>query len=146
MGILGELFKQIIKKPATNPFPVKYAPSTETLKKVAKGEVTLDQLNPPVPTPDHFRGRVMYYKDRCIGCRMCLRVCPSKAIEFIKEEKKIKIYVGRCTFCEMCVNICPKDALEMSGDFLMADYEPYAETLITTGDPEPKTEKEDSED
>ena len=144
MGILSELFKQGMKKPATNPFPLKHAPNTATLARIAKGELTLDELEPTIKVPEHFRGRVKYYKNRCIGCRMCMKVCPSKAIEFIKEEKKIKIYVARCTFCQMCVDICPVEALGMGDDvdsFLLADYDKYSEALITTEDPDPDPER-----
>jgi len=145
MGILSELFKQGIKKPATNPFPVRHAPDTATLAKLAKGELTLDELEPTVKVPENFRGRAQYYKNRCVGCGMCTKVCPSKAIEFIKEEKKIKIYVARCTFCQMCVDICPVEALEMGhgrDSFLLADYEKYSEALITVEDPEPEKARE----
>jgi len=140
MGILSELFKQGIKKPSTNAFPVKYAPDISTLKKVGKGEISLDDLAPPVNVPPGFRGRVHYYRNRCTGCQMCTQVCPSKAIEFMTEEKKIKIYIARCTFCEMCVDVCPVDALAMGNDkesFLLADYDKYSEFLITTEDPDP---------
>ena len=152
MGILAEIFKQAIKKPATNVWPVKYAPPTSALMAIKDGKLTLDELaklpgnDPPVKVPDGFRGRVLYYKDRCIGCKSCLKVCPSKAIEFIPDEKKIKIYVARCTFCQMCVDICPPkvQALAVSHgpyDFLMAEVDQYASNLITTQDPDPDPDR-----
>ena len=143
MGILHELFKQGLKKPDTNPFPVVYAPDTATLMKVKNGDIPISALAQPVPIPEGFRGRVHYYKNRCIGCKSCLKVCPSKAIEYIPEEKKIKIYVARCTFCQMCVDICPPNASalkmgnESAFDFLLADYDPYTDALITVEDEDP---------
>ena len=91
------LFKQVFEKPFTNKFPVKYAPKnvTSLLEKVGKGEVS---IIPPVEIPDAdvYRGKIVYEKETCIGCKMCVKVCPAKAIEFLEEEKKIRIYIGRC--------------------------------------------------
>ena len=87
-----ELIRQLFHKPATNCFPVKYYPSkttvTDIMKKVQNGEI---KINSPVEIPDKFRGKIAYEREKCIGCRLCVRVCPSRAIEFLPEEKKIKI-------------------------------------------------------
>lgn len=140
-----ELLKQLFRKPATNKFPVKYTPKsvTETMKKVEKGEV---KINPPVEIPPNFRGKVSYDRDKCIGCGICVKVCPAKAIELVPDEKavtsnnkdgakpaapmKIRIYISRCTFCSQCVDVCPKKCLGMSGEFLLADADRFADGLI----------------
>lgn len=123
------LIKQVFQKPFTNKFPVKYAPKNVTalLQKVEKGEV---KINPPVESPEYFRGKILYDKEKCIGCKMCIRVCPPKAIEFKEEEKKIKIYLGRCIFCSQCNDVCPVDALHMGKEFLLADVDRLSENLI----------------
>jgi len=114
-----ELLKQLFKKPSTNVFPVTYCPDSviELLEKVEKGEV---KINPPVDIPKNFRGKIVYDRDKCIGCKLCLKVCPSNAIEFIPETKKIKIHVDHCICCSQCNDICPKNCLSMSKDFLVA--------------------------
>jgi formate hydrogenlyase subunit 6/NADH:ubiquinone oxidoreductase subunit I len=121
--------KQLFQKPFTNKFPVKYAPNNVTalLKKVGKNEI---KLNPVIEIPERFRGKIIYETDKCIGCKMCIRVCPAKAIEFKKAEKKVKIYVGRCIFCSECNDICPSECLHMSHDFLLADTNRLSENLI----------------
>jgi ferredoxin len=120
---------QMLKKPFTNKFPVKYAPSSPSrfLEKVEKGEI---KINPPVPVPERFRGRITYDKDKCIGCRLCLQVCPSEAIEYKTEEKKIRIYLARCTFCAQCNEVCPVSCLSMSNEFLLSDTDKYSNSLI----------------
>ena len=119
----------MLHKPFTNKFPVKYAPKNVTalLQKVASGEA---QINPPVPTPEHFRGKIHYEMDKCIGCKMCIRVCPAKVIEFKEDEKKIKMYVARCIFCGQCVEVCPVDCLHMTDEFLLADVDRLSDNLI----------------
>ena len=123
------LMKQLFQKPFTNKFPVKYAPKNVTalLQKVEKGEV---KINPPIELPDYFRGKILYDKEKCIGCKMCIRVCPAKAIDFKEEEKKIKIYLGRCIFCSQCNDVCPVDALHMGREFLLASTNRLDESLI----------------
>jgi len=123
------LIKQLFKKPVTNAFPAKYMPEsvTELLAKVEKGEA---EINPPVETPPDFRGKPTYDREKCIGCRMCIKVCPTGAIEFIPETRKVKIFLARCAFCSQCVDACPVKCLCMSGEFLLSDYDKYSENLI----------------
>jgi formate hydrogenlyase subunit 6/NADH:ubiquinone oxidoreductase subunit I len=122
MGMVGELLKQLFKKSATNQFPVKYAPksTTKLLEKVAKGEA---KINPPIPVPPNFRGRLSYVREKCILCRQCLRVCPAAALEFDQPSNAIKHYVARCTFCSQCVDICPTKCLAMTDEFLLSAYD-----------------------
>ncbi|MEM0493532.1 MAG: 4Fe-4S dicluster domain-containing protein [Candidatus Thermoplasmatota archaeon] len=123
------LLAQMFKKPFTNKFPVKYTPSSPTrlMERVNKGEV---RINPPVQVPERFRGKISYDKDKCIGCKLCLQVCPSAAIEYKTEEKKIKIYLARCTFCSQCNDVCPVSCLSMSNEFLLSDTDKYSKDLI----------------
>jgi len=102
--------KQLLRKPATNPFPVKRMPRSVTglLSKVAAGRAS---IHPPVPTPTDLRGKIAYDREKCIGCQLCLRVCPASVIRFLPEEKKIRMYVARCTFCAQCVDACPVQAI-----------------------------------
>ncbi|MDD5778411.1 MAG: 4Fe-4S dicluster domain-containing protein [Candidatus Thermoplasmatota archaeon] len=128
--MIKQVLKQVFKKPFTNKFPVKYAPKNVSalLQKVERGEA---QINPPVPTPDHFRGRIVYEGEKCIGCKMCIKVCPAKVIEFREEEKKIRMYVARCIFCSQCVDVCPVNCLHISDTYLLAHTDRLdPETLI----------------
>jgi formate hydrogenlyase subunit 6/NADH:ubiquinone oxidoreductase subunit I len=119
----------MFKKPVTNKFPAKYTPSSTTkfMENVSNGTA---KMNPPIVTPDNFRGKICYDKEKCIGCKLCLKVCPSEAIQFKEEEKKIKILLARCTFCSQCNDICPVSCLRMSNEFLLADTDKYSKDLI----------------
>lgn len=127
--MVPELIKQLFSRPATNAFPSRHLPPSVTgfLAKVASGEAA---IHPPVPTPQKFRGKIVYDREACIGCTLCLKVCPAHAIEFIPETKRIRIYITQCIFCSQCNDICPKDALHMSPDFLLATENRYAESQI----------------
>lgn len=127
--IFGTLIKQLFSKPATNPFPARYMPKSVTglLAKVAAGKAA---IHPPVPAPEDLRGKIAYDREKCIGCQLCIRVCPANVIEFLPENKKIRMYVARCTFCAHCVDACPVDALATTPNFLLADTDRFSENLI----------------
>jgi len=128
-SMLSQVFSQMFKKPFTNKFPAKYAPknTTKFLEEVGAGRA---EIIPPIEVPNGFRGKIQYDKEKCIGCKLCLKVCPSEAIEFKETDKKIKIYLARCTFCSQCNDICPVNCLSMSNEFLLADSDKYSKDLI----------------
>jgi formate hydrogenlyase subunit 6/NADH:ubiquinone oxidoreductase subunit I len=129
MGVVGTILKQLFLKPATNKFPAKYAPAStiQFLDKVTKGEL---KLIPPIPVPPRFRGKIAYDRDKCTGCKLCVKICPTRAIELLPEEKKVKVFISRCCFCAQCVDICPVDALAMTDEFLLSTYDKYADELV----------------
>jgi ferredoxin len=128
-SMLPRVFIQMFKRPYTNKFPAKYTPASTTkfLENVGAGKA---QLIPPVETPNGFRGKIQYDKEKCIGCKLCITVCPSNAIELKADEKKIKIFLARCTFCSQCNDVCPVNCLSMSNEFLLADADKYSPELI----------------
>ncbi|MCS7240497.1 MAG: 4Fe-4S binding protein [Candidatus Bipolaricaulota bacterium] len=127
--ILKTLISQLLSRPATNQFPTKYMPRSVTkfLTRVQAGE---DKVHPPVQVPARFRGKIGYDREKCIGCQLCIRVCPAKVIEFKPETKKIRMHVARCTFCAQCVDVCPTAALSLTAEFLLADTDRGSKNLI----------------
>ena len=127
--MLPRVLAQMLKKPFTNPFPRKYIPSSTThyLADIQQKKTT---MTPPVATPDRFRGKIQYDREKCTGCQLCLKVCPSETIVFKTGEKKIKIYLARCTFCSQCNDICPVNCLSMGHEFLLAGTDKYSKDLI----------------
>lgn len=128
-SMLPQVFAQVFKKPFTNKFPAKYTPASTTkfMENVQNGKT---KIIPPVEAPEGFRGKIQYDREKCIGCQLCIKVCPSEAIEFKPDGKKIKIYLARCTFCSQCNDICPVNCLSMSKEFLLADADKYSKDLI----------------
>jgi len=135
--MLPEALRQFFKKPATNLFPAKRLPKTIAgfLKDVGEGKAT---LNPPVESPLQQRGKLVYNRETCTGCGLCMKVCPAHAIEQVvypavgeeRPEKRIRIYVGNCIFCGQCIDICAKKCLSHSPEFLLSTEDRYADTQI----------------
>jgi carbon-monoxide dehydrogenase iron sulfur subunit len=62
-------------------------------------------------TRDEFTGRVACDTDKCLGCMMCVMVCPFGAINEAPSHK-----VAKCDLCvdvgsPSCVSACPTGAL-----------------------------------
>jgi carbon-monoxide dehydrogenase iron sulfur subunit len=60
---------------------------------------------------DESLGRVVVDYDRCIGCRMCMTVCPFGAIRY----DSISGTVVKCDLCDgdpLCVRFCSYGALQ----------------------------------
>lgn len=100
----GKMIKQVLesifKKPATMLYP--YVKET---------------------TPKTFRGKIKFYPERCIGCKLCMRDCPSGAIKINKIGEKqfeAEIDLGKCIYCAQCVDSCMKKALEATNEFELA--------------------------
>lgn len=47
--------------------------------------------------------------ERCVGCGICARVCPSGAV--VLEEGHPVWRDGRCQWCFACINWCPEEAI-----------------------------------
>ena len=130
VSTLSKIIEQLFTKKVTNVFPAKHVPDS-IVDFLAKGDITA-----PVPVPDHFRGTLAYDYENCIGCMMCVRICPAKAIEaypVIAKEKKTKrvvFFLGRCTSCQECVNICPVHVISMEKTFMNANYDKYGDSQV----------------
>ncbi len=97
----------------------------DALRVLFKKPVTVQYLTKPgemVPIPERFRGKIIYDKNACIGCLLCIRTCPSGVIT-ATAERKVKFDVARCMFCGQCVEICPKKAITLSSEFEIVVYE-----------------------
>jgi NADH-quinone oxidoreductase chain I len=96
------------------------------LKSLFKKPVTVKYPYEPMPMPPHFRGKLKFTPEKCIGCMMCVKDCPAKAIKIIKVgEKKFEaeIDLGKCVYCAQCVDSCPKKALEITPEFELAQID-----------------------
>jgi electron transport complex protein RnfB len=48
----------------------------------------------------------------CIGCTLCLKVCPTDAI--LGSNKMMHTVIeSACTGCDLCLPVCPVDCIEM---------------------------------
>ena len=72
-----------------------------------------------IHTPDGLRGKIEFDREKCIGCQLCCRVCPAKAIEVIQDEKgKRPVFlIYRCIYCGQCAEVCPTKAIILTKIF-----------------------------
>ena len=117
----------------------------QVLYSVVRKPATVRYPHVKVTMPMRFRGKLRFYAERCIGCKLCMRDCPTDAIHIrqvgatredatgrgqsqpnqppIGPEKKAfeaDIDMAKCIYCAQCVDSCPKKALESTGEFELA--------------------------
>lgn len=97
---IGSMFKDVIRsfftKNATQLYPVER-----------------------IPPPDRYRGILSYDASVCTGCTLCVKDCPSNAIELIIIDRAARRYVmkyrmDRCIYCGQCVVNCKPKGIGMS--------------------------------
>lgn len=106
-----------------------YATLKETLRATVHRPNTVLYPWEKLVLPDNYRGRPGLIMDRCIGCGICMRMCPTGCIELVeiadKEGKKIKrpsVNLGRCMMCGYCAEYCPKNAMIVTPEYELAAF------------------------
>lgn len=51
-------------------------------------------------------------RDICTGCRRCVTVCPTHALEQV-DGKAALTAPAACIYCSVCETICPVNAIEL---------------------------------
>ena len=50
--------------------------------------------------------------EKCVGCSVCVDVCPVEAIA-MQDDNKAIVDMEACIDCGACVPECPSDAIKM---------------------------------
>ena len=98
----------------------------EVLRSLGLRPATVLYPSVKVTMPGKFRGRVVVDSDKCIGCKMCVRDCPSDAIVITKvgdKQFEAVIDMSKCIACAQCVDSCPKKALEPTKEVELAQLD-----------------------
>ena len=71
---------------------------------------------------DNFRGQMQLDYKLCIGCGICNRDCPGKAIEMVDfyGKKRPQFRLDKCLFCYQCAESCPKKAIKNTTSYELA--------------------------
>ncbi len=90
------------------------AAAAKALRLLSRGELALDPVTAMVDT------------DKCIGCKLCVEICPSKAISV---ERTAMVDEASCKGCGTCAAACPVDAIDMR---LFSDEQILAQVRAAT--------------
>jgi len=108
-------------------------PMWESLKRIFKSTVhrpvTIMYPYEKEWVPDNYRGRPGLIFNRCLGCGICVRACPTTCIELVevaddegKMVKRPQVNVGRCMMCGYCAEYCPVNAMTTTTDYELAEF------------------------
>jgi formate hydrogenlyase subunit 6/NADH:ubiquinone oxidoreductase subunit I len=105
MAMRDECAKSLLKKPSTLVYPFEKYESIPG----SRGKIVINTLESS--------------DNKCIGCGLCIHVCPAFALEMIGKGPTcdMKWYAGRCVFCGECVDICPRSAITQETTYDLAD-------------------------
>ncbi|MFA5042758.1 MAG: 4Fe-4S binding protein [Kiritimatiellia bacterium] len=93
-----------------------------------------------VPMPDRFRGKIKFISPRCIGCKLCMRDCPTNCITISKvgdKQFQAEFDLDKCIYCAQCVDTCPKKALESTVEYELAQLQHDKLKVIFHAEPPP---------
>ena len=99
MIFFKRLIQNLLKGPATEPYPPCGA-----------------------DTPENLRGRISFDASLCTGCRMCEHVCAGGAIRIEENSKGMTftLWHNTCAFCGLCVHYCKTGAIRHTNDWHLA--------------------------
>ena len=76
--------------------------------------------------PEGLRGMIRFIAEKCVGCKLCMKDCPSDAITITKigdKQFEAVFDLDSCIYCAQCVDSCNKDALFSSSEFALAQLD-----------------------
>ncbi|HIJ59696.1 MAG TPA: NADH-quinone oxidoreductase subunit NuoI [Nitrospirae bacterium] len=106
-----------------------------TFKTMFSKAVTRQYPLEPLEAMPGFRGLHALAKDKegnmkCIGCGLCVAICPSQCIKVFTTEgpthekvvERYEIDTLKCLFCAFCVEACPYGAIVLTEHYEYSDY------------------------
>lgn len=56
---------------------------------------------------------IIYWENKCIGCKDCVNTCPYGAMQVV--DYKVEKENSKCRRCKVCIDVCPTGAIEQAG-------------------------------
>lgn len=66
--------------------------------------------------------KLFFTSPQCVGCGLCARICPKKAITMTGKIKQRPYWSYSCDSCMACMNYCPYKAIQASPIFANVFY------------------------
>jgi|WetSurMetagenome_2_1015567.scaffolds.fasta_scaffold560927_1 formate hydrogenlyase subunit 6/NADH:ubiquinone oxidoreductase subunit I len=106
---------------------------------IFKKRATQKYPSVPASVAEGFRGKQVMDFDKCIGCTLCSKECPTGAIEIVEVQGKKRplIHLDKCVFCYQCADTCPKGVFQTSKDFELAVIDKSTLVIKPTAPPIP---------
>ena len=64
----------------------------------------------------HCNGKAVIDRDKCRGCRQCMRECANDGLVFDEASKKMSVDQDHCVGCGRCIGACNFDAIAFAQD------------------------------
>lgn len=64
----------------------------------------------------HCNGKAVIDRDKCRGCRQCMRECANDGLVFDESSKKMSVDQEHCVGCGRCIGACNFDAIAFAQD------------------------------
>ena len=96
----------------------------QALRSIFKKPATVSYPHSRRDVFTNVRGKLIFDAEKCVGCRLCSRDCPAKAIEIEKigdKQFKAVLEIDKCIFCGQCVDSCHAGALRCTTEFELAN-------------------------
>ena len=91
LPMAGRSIRNLLSRPATRLYPTEIRPAF-----------------------DGARGKIEFDVETCNYCMLCMRRCPTLAIQVDREARIWSIEHLSCIACNACVEVCAKKSLAMS--------------------------------
>jgi formate hydrogenlyase subunit 6/NADH:ubiquinone oxidoreductase subunit I len=112
----------------------------EVLRHVAQKPATVLYPFERVEIPAAFRGKIKFLAERCVGCKLCQKDCPSNAlvIQKVGDKRFEAIFqLDQCIYCAQCVDSCNKDAMVSTNEFELATLDRSTLRVVYHAPPPP---------